>query len=439
MNPALSRWSFLLALAWMTAALSPAFAQNSSHGPIPKLPPSGGAANPAQLQQLAERFREARLQSLRDNPQVLDDLRDAAKRKDLEEQLHALIEAVEKGRLQLQPNEPFVEELTKQLQQPGQSSQNSLDPDLVGQLNGILVKARSQGAGSAHNQSDVSQATGDSDRNGPPDPLPEPPLLDQPSQPKTWLMRQVGKWVETNPALQKSPALRRAMDDLAQRRLQGHSDVAGNSDMPLGEKTAEWIADHLPTRQFWTDSVIPKIRDIPLPALPNIDLPHAHFPAPSLPSLNVPTVNMPAPSSSQGETIFLSVFTAAVVGLVLWRLYSGMLNRRRQKQGPNWAEGDPASAGHRSLDLSLLKSREDLIRAFEQLSLVKLGSGARSWNHLHLAAGLGGKLNEHRQLANHLAFLYEQARYAPGDGSLSPDALRIAHRELAILAGVAKA
>jgi hypothetical protein len=77
-------------------------------------------------------------------------------------------------------------------------------------------------------------------------------------------------------------------------------------------------------------------------------------------------------------------------------------------------------------------SAEDLIRAFEYLSVLKLGPEARHWNHRTIAAGLGGG-----EAAGHLADLYERARYAEPAEPLDAEALPAVRRELTDLAGVA--
>jgi hypothetical protein len=83
-----------------------------------------------------------------------------------------------------------------------------------------------------------------------------------------------------------------------------------------------------------------------------------------------------------------------------------------------------------------MKTRQDLIRVFEYLSLVKLGAEARSRNHLALAAALGGSDPVKRGVASHLATSYELARYSPDHESLPQDILQTAQRELSFLAQV---
>jgi len=96
-----------------------------------------------------------------------------------------------------------------------------------------------------------------------------------------------------------------------------------------------------------------------------------------------------------------------------------------------------------------VQTREELIRAFEYLSVLLLGPAARHWHHLAIAASLGRSSGatvsarrwgdgsaERRQAAQQLATLYERARYAPPAEPLPEAALATARRDLCLLAGV---
>jgi hypothetical protein len=442
--------------AVLAADGSPAFGQvtdrNQSHGPIPNLASSGNAADPAQLQSLAERLQAAEqwdqlqqlLQKSHLDPQAFQALQKALQNPDPQKKQEQVLQALsqpQKNPLQPKPDDPLVQQLAEMLLK---------NPDLGRQLQGMVKPIPSGG-----NQPDQSgpQETPDSKppENAPPPnttlprgfprqptkPMPSPQLPDPSHQPRRWLA-EIEKWVAKNPALQNSPAFRQVLEDLAHQHLQINPPAMGTGETNLSEKMAQWIGDRLPAESFWRHTVWSKVRNVPWPTLPHLQPPNLNFSKPSFPSLDGPSISLPAPPSSGGETLFFSLLTVAVVALVLWKLYGNLLRRWNRLQGLDWARGEAGLDGLR-LNLSSLNSRQDLIRAFEQLSLVKLGPDARSWNHLHLAASLGGNETERRRMAHHLAFLYEQARYAPGDGPMPADALRIARRELALLAGVANA
>jgi hypothetical protein len=88
-------------------------------------------------------------------------------------------------------------------------------------------------------------------------------------------------------------------------------------------------------------------------------------------------------------------------------------------------------------------TRGDLVRAFEYLALLLVGIEAKHRHHLELAERLGGPVDapedDRRQAANHLAHLYELARYAPEDELLPETELAAARRNLSYLAGAGAA
>src|SRR5581483_12253552 len=134
---------------------------------------------------------------------------------------------------------------------------------------------------------------------------------------------------------------------------------------------------------------------------------------------------------------------AALVAKVLATAQS----RRAGKRDDGWRLGpwpvDPAA----------IKTREELIQAFEYLSLLNLGPAARNWNHLAIADGLRNtrpsavpstaalerSTPASGAAADELASLYEQARYAPPSDPLPDTALITARRDLCLLAGVSSA
>lgn len=131
--------------------------------------------------------------------------------------------------------------------------------------------------------------------------------------------------------------------------------------------------------------------------------------------------------------IGMAVATVAVI----WRLLAARPATRATDAGPAWRLGpwpvDPAK----------IATRQDLVRAFEYLSLLMLGPTARSWNHRAIAARLSAEPNDagadRRLAAEHLAGLYEKARYAPPADPLPDGEVRDARRDLCFLAGVAHA
>ncbi|MBL8865538.1 MAG: hypothetical protein JNK93_08245 [Planctomycetia bacterium] len=103
--------------------------------------------------------------------------------------------------------------------------------------------------------------------------------------------------------------------------------------------------------------------------------------------------------------------------------------------------GSPAAQAVRSLgrwpvDPRTIASREELVRAFEYLSILLCGDAARVWNHLTIARALRRQIPASDLVADELAKLYELARYTPANEAMSPASLADARRCLCHLAGV---
>jgi hypothetical protein len=86
-----------------------------------------------------------------------------------------------------------------------------------------------------------------------------------------------------------------------------------------------------------------------------------------------------------------------------------------------------------------VRTRSELVQAFEYLALLCLGLAARSANHRDIADRLGADAPERDEAARRLAGLYEHARYAPDDEPLGDDELSTARHDLCYLAGVSPA
>lgn len=162
---------------------------------------------------------------------------------------------------------------------------------------------------------------------------------------------------------------------------------------------------------------------------------------PSLGSLR-PNLNLGAAGASErplGEKIFLvffALFTSVMLLIAMWkvvaryRAQSEEDEERRLRLGP-W----PVNPGR-------VSSAQELIMAFEYLSVLKLGFPARAWNHWHIARQFGQPQftnDEKRQAIDGLARIYEQARYVPETESLSEADLAQANRFLVFLAGASPA
>jgi hypothetical protein len=142
---------------------------------------------------------------------------------------------------------------------------------------------------------------------------------------------------------------------------------------------------------------------------------------------------LPAETTGGGTEVVFLILGAATAGLIAW----GLLRRRGLLGlgGP----GGGWRLGPWPVRPEAVATRDELVRAFEYLALLRLGPAARSQNHRDIAAGLGAEDEARRPAAERLAGLYEQARYAPPDEALPDADLADARAALSLLAGVAAA
>ena len=80
--------------------------------------------------------------------------------------------------------------------------------------------------------------------------------------------------------------------------------------------------------------------------------------------------------------------------------------------------------------------RENLIVAFEYLSVLSCGYGAKNWNHITIANELRRVVPEADPIADELGELYALARYTPAEQTLPPHVIPDARQFLCELAGV---
>ena len=122
-----------------------------------------------------------------------------------------------------------------------------------------------------------------------------------------------------------------------------------------------------------------------------------------------------------------------VVALIAWRFWPGGESKERS------VASAVQRLGSWPVDPRTIANREDLVRAFEYLSVLLCGSAAKVWNHHTIAAALRAKLPESEAYADELAHLYELAKYTSVGEPLPATALADARRCLCQLAGVTPA
>ena len=125
-----------------------------------------------------------------------------------------------------------------------------------------------------------------------------------------------------------------------------------------------------------------------------------------------------------GGATALAIIAGIVGAMMLALLLFRKLKRNRSEQAAEAAIGSDA------VDLDSIRSREQLVRAFNNVSLEQCGAEARSWNH-HVVADRFGKAKPAvAGPAVEVAGLYERARYAPADEDLTAVEFADARRDL---------
>jgi len=127
------------------------------------------------------------------------------------------------------------------------------------------------------------------------------------------------------------------------------------------------------------------------------------------------------------------LLVVAGLALVLWWLWPKLMTQG--EPGPRPLPG----LGPWPVDPRHIADREALVKAFEYLSVLVCGGGARTWNHFTIAAALERAAPHAEALAEPLARLYEVARYTPANEPLPPGAIVEAREYLCELAGVSAA
>jgi hypothetical protein len=153
------------------------------------------------------------------------------------------------------------------------------------------------------------------------------------------------------------------------------------------------------------------------------------------------TPNLPGSGSGDSSVgavnVIIGALLVVLVGVVAWVLLSKLKGGQDAKGGDAWM------LGAWPVQPSMVRTRGDIVKAFEYLAVLVLGATARTQHHLELAEELGQQAPtqdaRRAEAARALARLYEIARYTPETETLPADDLAAARRELSFLAGAAAA
>jgi hypothetical protein len=268
---------------------------------------------------------------------------------------------------------------------------------------------------------------------GPPKPPPAPPVpMVKHQEPPSWINQQfkglTRGLLERMGDARNSPWMRDFLKGILEQKAGGGGWKFKPPEGNEWAKHLEGVRGYLPSMKGFFDTLGTPFRNWKMPSV------GGDWSAPSLPSLPAMEAS-PAEAAEQGGTALLWVGLLALAVMVIWKV----LSRSRARAALAAAQ----AMGPWPVPPAAVRTREELVRAFEYLALLVLGPAARTRNHLDVAEGLGAvpalDADRRREAAGHLARLYEKARYAPGDEPLPEAELAGARRELSLLAGVAGA
>lgn len=129
--------------------------------------------------------------------------------------------------------------------------------------------------------------------------------------------------------------------------------------------------------------------------------------------------------------LFAVLLLLLIAAAVVWWKWETIKQLSARRAAPI-----PHGLGPWPLDPHDINTREDVVKAFEYLSVLICGPGARTWTHSTIADELTALARTHGETAMKLARLYELARYAPLDEPLTRAELLEARRLVCDLAGL---
>jgi hypothetical protein len=201
---------------------------------------------------------------------------------------------------------------------------------------------------------------------------------------------------------------------------EGWADKAAGLTEPFAD-----VGDFLHEQSGTWDEIRSLFHNVSVPSLTGLD------------SSSPPSASGSSAGGDDWGARTLVLLGLGVFLLLVWKWAGKTGGRPDREPSEEWRLGNwPVSPEN-------VLTREDLIRAFEYLALLRLGPEAGTHHHRDLADRLaereGGDPARSRQAADLLAWLYEQARYAPADGPLSSEEIVEARHALRFLAGVTAA
>ncbi len=243
-------------------------------------------------------------------------------------------------------------------------------------------------------------------------------------------------------------------DEMIQNMVEGiNESELGDmlADMPEFQQTMQELGNLMMNDNAgWNPEFFPGFDNIPEVDLPEWELPEfqpewtaGDLPFPKLPKFRFspprnsgrpgrfPTLELPR-GSPVSQTTIVACFFLLIVGLLLWRFFGR----------PNFLTSEKKASLTKSqitANFLNLRTRQELVLAFEEAAQYLLGQDANNWNHRTIVRQYLLELpaQEENRLRK-LADLYEKARYSPVGEPLSFDEVRSAGKYLhQLVAGTA--
>lgn len=238
-------------------------------------------------------------------------------------------------------------------------------------------------------------------------------------------LTSAASWLETNGYDQDGAAIKAALEQFSSIASQPSGSSLDN--LKSFVNGLETVTGQISPEKLGLDSLhqlLPKM---------NLKLPPISAP-PTVPSWQG-FGSGPNLSTNNGSPVVLWIALAVLGCLIAWKLPEWR-KHIQSNQGQLKESGIPDW----TVQPGRIRTRGELIRAFEQVSELCLGPDARTCSHKELADRLGGNSQNRRKAADDLAWLYEQVRYMPeladSEEPLLEADQQTARQALCLLAGV---
>lgn len=266
---------------------------------------------------------------------------------------------------------------------------------------------------------------------------------------RRWLMQAANRFKDLDPSLRNSEALHKVVRELSYK-IEGADERWKELDKAANAAAEKWsrLGQALPLDRLWPEGGFSWPRGLTGESWSKWRLPETGSRFGRSAANSAPWTGTPGWTEGNGWRALGVLGILVLLGVVFWKTLrrtsaTGLSGTAAWRLGP-WP-----------VQPSAVQTREELIRAFEYLSILLLGPAARHWHHWAIASNLGESASpsgarfkrtatsrlsdgsaERRRAAEQLASLYERARYAPPSEPLPEAALATARRDLCLLAGV---